>query len=82
MKTQHSSHNNSFDPLIEFDNLYKGSVSKWFAIFVTIVNVITLTPLCFAIVWYERFRANGNRTLLNQATRLSQLLIALFHPSH
>ena len=63
-----SYHNDSFDPLIEFDNLYEGSVSKWLAIFVTIVNVITLTPLCFAVVWYERFRANGNQTLLNQAS--------------
>ena len=75
---EESIENSTFDPLLEFENFYRGSFSKWTAILVTALNVITLTPLCFAIVWYERFRANGNQTLINQAIRIYKFLTLFF----
>jgi hypothetical protein len=49
-----------------FANIYNKDFSMLIGLFSSIFNVIVLTPLFLAIVWYEKFGSGLPRTLLNQ----------------
>ena len=41
------------------------SYSKQIGIAISVVNILFVTPFIYAIVWYERYGSNQNRTLIN-----------------
>ena len=48
--------------------------TKWvllIGIQVSLINVVFLTPLFYAIIWYERYGSDHHRTLLNQLVSTS-----------
>ena len=49
-----------------FQEFYTLNVVHVFGLAVSLINVFTVTPLIFAIIWFERFGTSHNRTLINQ----------------
>ena len=61
---QHQSSQNVTENL--FENIFILSWSMSLGILASVLNITIITPLSFAIVWYERHGTDNHRTLLNQ----------------
>jgi hypothetical protein len=58
-----------------FEEIYKFNWSMGLGILASVINVMFVTPVALAIIWYERYGSNQKRTLLNQVPMLSTILV-------
>jgi len=50
-----------------FEGVYEMRLSKIIGIFISIVNIVILSPAIYFVIWYEKFGINHNtRSLVNQ----------------
>ena len=71
MQNNNSQANTSFI----FENIYKFNWSMGLGITASVINVVFVTPVAQAIIWYEKYGSNQKRTLLNQVSMLSTILV-------
>jgi hypothetical protein len=57
---------NSTESRVLFTAVYESNASKMAEVLLSLVNIFAVTPFMYLIIWYERYGANHNRTLVNQ----------------
>jgi hypothetical protein len=57
---------NTSESYILFTSVYELSASKVLEVVLSMLNITAVTPFMYLIIWYERYGANHNRTLVNQ----------------
>ena len=61
-----SNMNSSAETEIVFRAVFDWNASKTIEIFASLINIVFVSPFYFYVVWYERFGANHQRSLINQ----------------
>ena len=54
-----------------YGQIYQIHPFKIYGICLSMINIFVLTPMLYAIIWYERFGSNQRRTLINQLVAAS-----------
>ena len=51
---------------VKFDDFYIGGVELIFPIAASVLNLIAVTPMYYAIIWFEKYGTDHRRSLLNK----------------
>ncbi len=58
--------NSTMPNVTVFEAVYEWNASKVLEILASLINMAFITPMMFYVIWYERFGAGHQKTLVNQ----------------